>query len=168
MLKIFYMLQPFMEDNYRRISVREYARMMNLSPPSASTMLKDLQQEGLLLMEKERQHHFFTANRTNAIFTGLQRLYYQQKLGPLLKYMSSQFITPTIILFGSLVKGEVTKNSDIDIALFSPTKKQVDLALYEKKLKRPIQLLRFKNREEVKNRELLHNILNGTMMAGGW
>ena len=53
MLTIFNNLKPFFEDNYRRISVREYARIIKISPPSASKLLNNLEKEGLLTKEKK-------------------------------------------------------------------------------------------------------------------
>ena len=54
MLEIFNKLKPFFEDNYKRISVREYARMQNISPPNASQLLNNLEKEGLLKKEEDR------------------------------------------------------------------------------------------------------------------
>ncbi len=167
MLKIFNKLQPFMEDNYRRINVREYARIQNISPPHASEILKSLRKEGLLLMEEEKKYHLYHANRESQLFIKLQRAYYLKKFKELIKFLEEEYLNPVIILFGSFAKAEVSKNSDIDIAIFSPTKKVADVSAYENKLKRTIQLFTFKNREELPP-ELLNNILNGTILAGSW
>ena len=47
-------------------------------------------------------------------------------------------------------------------------KKEIPLEKYEKKLKRKIQLMLFQKRNDVKNPELLNNILNGYIIAGSW
>jgi len=167
MLGIFNKLKPFMEDNYKRIGVREYARMHNISPPHASEILKLLKKEGLLLMEEEKRNHLYYANRENQLFIKLQRAYYLQKLKELTSFLEKEYLNPVIILFGSFAKAEISENSDIDIAIFSPTKKTVNISKYENKLKRAIQLFTFKNREEV-SPELLNNILNGTILSGSW
>jgi len=169
MLNIFNEMGPFFEDNYRRINVREYARIRRISPPNASSVLKKLHKEGLLIVEKELRYHFFSANRKSALFIFLQRAYYLEKLENLLGFLEKEFIAPMIILFGSLAKAEARRNSDIDLAIFSPSKKNVDLKQYEKKLGRNIQLLTFKDRETLENNiDLLNSILNGIILRGSW
>ena len=167
MLDIFNKLRPFMKDNYQRINVREYARMQNISPPHASETLKSLKNEGLLLMEEEKKQHLYHANRENQLFIKLQRAYCLQEFKGLINFLEEEYLHPVVVLFGSFAKAEVSKNSDIDIAIFSPTKKRVDLAKFEKRLRRQIQLFIFRNREEA-NPELLNNILNGTLLSGSW
>ena len=58
MLKIIYILKPFFEDNYRRINVREYARLQKISPPTASKILEQMHKEKLLKKETERLNRF--------------------------------------------------------------------------------------------------------------
>ena len=164
-------LRPFFEDNYRRINVREYARIMKISAPFASKLLKGYEKAGLLLCEAENKYLFFVANKNNSFFIHLQRTYYLdvlKRLG-LIKYFEEQLVNPVVILFGSFAKAEVGDKSDIDIAIFSSSKKELNLKSYEKKLKRSIQLFTYKNREEAnKNPELLNNILNGFILNGSW
>ncbi len=171
MLRIFNNLKPFFEDNYRRINVREYARLTNISPPSASTLLKELKKEGLLKGEKERNYIFYVANREDKQFIDLSKIYWSyvlRKVG-LLGYLEKEFLNlPLIILFGSLSKAEVKKDSDVDLAIFAPSKKSFSLGSFERKLKRKIQIFIFKSKEEVKNKELLNNILNGHILEGNW
>jgi predicted DNA-binding transcriptional regulator len=57
MLEIIDDIQPFIEDNYRRINIREYARIRGISPPTASKTLSRLHREGLLKKEIDRQYH---------------------------------------------------------------------------------------------------------------
>jgi len=169
MLAIFNDLKPFYENNYCQISVREYARMQKISPPHASKVLNNLCKEGLLIKEEDRRYHFFTVNRENSLFKKLQQAYYQQLFSKLVEFLEGEFITPIIILFGSFAKVELNENSDIDLAIFSISKKKISLKTFEKKLGREIQLLIFKDRDDLKNNpELLHNILNGVIIGGSW
>tara|TARA_Y100000310_G_scaffold255826_1_gene263428 strand:- start:313 stop:822 length:510 start_codon:yes stop_codon:yes gene_type:complete len=169
MLEIFNTLQPFFEDNYKRIGIREYARLKKISPPNASQRLKNLRKEGLLQREDERNYILFSANRENKTFIKLQQTYYTQKFENLIKDLEKELTSPTIILFGSLAKAELSQRSDIDLAIFSSTKKKVNLKKFEKKFGREIQVFQFKNRRELNNnKELLNSILNGTILSGGW
>ncbi len=170
MLKIFNDLEPFFRDNYQRINVREYARIRKMSPPSASALLSNLEKEGLLNVEKEKNYIYYHANREDREFIELSRIYWHkifQKTG-LIKYFEKELIEPIIILFGSFSKAEIKKNSDIDLAVFTFSTKKLETAKYEKVLGRKIQIFTFKDKNDIKNKELLNNILNGYKIIGGW
>ena len=165
MLKIINNLQPFFEDCYRRINVREYAKLMKISPPTASKLLADYQQEGLLQKEPFRKFHFYHANRENKTFRDLSRLYWQKKLKNFLAHLNNKLLDPTIILFGSLAKAEVTEKSDIDIAIISK-KKELNITPFEKELQREIEIIWIPEPKKTKNKELTNNILNGYILKG--
>lgn len=170
MLKIIYTLKPFFEDNYRRINVREYARVIKVTPPTASKLLENYRKEGLLKREKEKQYIYYFANKESVLFLDLLRIYWKykfEKIG-LIKFFEESSLNPLIILFGSLSKAEAKIDSDVDIAIFTSTKKSVKLESFEKKLKRTIHLFSFKNKGDVKSPELLNNILNGYLIMGHW
>jgi len=168
MLEIINNLQPFFEDCYRRINVREYARIVEISPPTASKLLDKFYKDGVLKKEEERNYIFYFANKDSDLFIDLSRIYWKYKIDSsgLLEYIEKEFLSPVIILFGSLSKAEVKPDSDIDLAVFTPTKKEANLEQYEKKLRKKIQLFIFKKIEDVKNKELLSNILNGYKLGG--
>jgi len=164
MLNIFNELQVFFNDCYRRVSVREYAKIARVSPPTASKILQNYEKEGILTKEIDRGYHFYSAHRDNIVFLHLSRLYWAQRLGSIAKHLEHELIDPTIILFGSLAKAEATQSSDVDIALFAS--KDIDIHRFEKELGRPIQLFRYKSLKEIKNRELAANIINGYVLRG--
>ena len=109
-------------------------------------------------------------NTHNKIFIELSRIYWLivfKKIG-FIDYLERELITPLTILFGSFSKAEIEDNSDIDLAIFTISNKNIDVKKFENKIKRKIQLFIFKNKKEVKNKELLNNILNGFIMSGSW
>ena len=73
---------------------------------------------------------------------------------------------PIIIVFGSFSKGEDIENSDIDIYVETPSKKEISLKKFEKKLNRKIQVFRNKSIKKIKNEDLANNILNGIVLNG--
>lgn len=170
MLKIFNNLLPFFENNYQRIHVREYARLTRMSPPTASKRLDGFAKEKLLKKEVDEPYVFYFANKESDLFIDLLRIFWKKKFekNGLLDFLEKEFLSPIIILFGSLAKAEAKHDSDIDLVLFTPTKKEASLSVYEQKLGRSIHLFVFKNREAVKNKELLNNILNGYKLRGEW
>lgn len=170
MLKIINGLRPFFEDNYRRINVREYARLLKISPPTASTLLHGYQKEGILKKEEEKQYFYYFANKESSLFIDLSRIYWKIQLekAGIMDFFEKELISPVIILFGSLSKAEAKPDSDIDIAVFTSSKKDLNLKQFEKKLGRAVQLFLFQKMENIKNKELLKNILNGHILKGNW
>ncbi len=165
MLDIFNNLTPFIEDCYRRCSVREYAKLMNVSPPTASKILKNLYAENLLNKESDRNFLFFWAKRESQLFVDISNIYWRQKLSGVSNYLEKQLVNPTMVLFGSASKAEVRIDSDIDLAVFA-SKRNVDLTGFEKTIKRNIHLFFFESLKDVENKELLNNLLNGQVLKG--
>ena len=160
MLKIFNNLEPFFEDAYRELSVREYGRLRKISPPTASKILKGFAKENLLIRKKQGIYLVFRANNEYHLFRDLAAAYWREKLFHLLEDMHKEVLFKPITLFGSIVKAENTKNSDIDIYIGIPQKK-IDTRAIESKLKRKIQI-HFS--DSAKNENLLENIKKGVII----
>jgi len=165
MLKIINSLEPFFEDCYRRINVREYAKIIHISPPTASKTLDLYHHEGLLSKERFRNYIMFYANKDNKQFTDLSRMYWDIKLKELVDFMEKKLTSPTIILFGSLSKAEAKQDSDIDLAVFAH-KKDLKIGIFEKELKRKIEIFWFNSLKNIKSKELANNIINGYILKG--
>lgn len=165
MLKIINDLQPFFEDCYRRINVREYAKIKHMSPPTASKVLFSYNAENLLLKESYRKYILFYANKESKEFVYLSRVYWTYRLRNLASFIVKKLTSPTIVLFGSLSKAEAKNDSDIDLAVFAH-KKELDLKEFEKKMKRKIQIFWFKSLRDIKNKELANSIINGHVLKG--
>lgn len=157
MLKILNDLKPFIEDCYRELGVREYSRIMKITPPTASKLLKEFESEGLLKKKNERGYLLFRANRENNLFKDFALAYWRERLAHLFEKIHDEFLFCEIILFGSLSKVENTIDSDVDIYVDIP-KKKINITSIEKKLKREVQI-HFK--EKSKNSLLLKNIKKG-------
>ncbi len=164
MLEIINNLSPFFEDSYRRVGVREYARLIGVSPPTSSKMLKGFVKEGLLKKESFRDQILFHPVIGNSLFIDLCRIYWRLKLKELVLTISNELTEPTIVLFGSLSKGEIKKESDIDLAVFDKSKKKIDLNKLEKKLKRKIQIFWFDSLNGEIN--LMNNVIRGLVLKG--
>lgn len=165
MLKIFNELSPFIEDNYLEINIRKYAKLIKVTPPTASKLLKYFEAEDLLKKRLDKGYLLFKANRESPVLKDIARLYWRQKLKKLIDYINADFYNPTILLFGSLSKLEAKKDSDMDIAIFTGINKKISLSKYEKELNRKIQLFIFKSLESV-SKELKPNITNGYLIQG--
>lgn len=166
MLKMINSLKPFFEDCYRSISVREYAKLLHISPPTASKLLKELVKEGYLQQREERRHLFFTLQSEQEEVVDLCKLYWKYKLKVLSREFQIKLTGASGVLFGSLAKAEVMSDSDIDIAIFSPEKKELITESFQKALGRDISVHWFKSLKDIKNEHLLNNILNGINLFG--
>ena len=69
-----------------------------------------------------------------------------------------------VLVFGSYAKGEDTEKSDIDMAIITEKKLNLDLDNFEKRLKRKIHILEIK-RKEIKP-TLMNNLANGIVLYG--
>lgn len=170
MLKIINDLSPFFEDCYRRISVREYARIRKISPPTASKLLEGYRKAALLKKEEERRFFYYFADKGSGMLIDLSRMYWKAKLhdAGMIGLLESRYPGSVIILFGSLSKAEAKPDSDVDLAVFGPGRKEADASGPERKLKRKVQVFVFSSREDVKSAELLGSILNGYKISGDW
>lgn len=165
MLKIINNLRPFFEDCYRRISVREYAKVIDVSPPTASKTLTAYHAENLLLKTSYRNYILFYANKQNQTFIGLSRIYWGEKLHELVSLIEKKTINPTVVLFGSLSKAEAKPDSDVDLAVFA-TKKELNTSEPEGRIKRMVQIFWFRSIKDVKSAELANGIINGYLLKG--
>ncbi len=172
MLDIINSLTPFFEDNYTRINIRRYSRLMKISPPTASKLLKKYEEEGLLESSKYERYIFFNAKRDNKNFIDLSRMYWRNKLEGLSSFLVSRFtIEPTIVLFGSISKAEVKTDSDIDLAVIglnngSDSSKDTEVAVFEKSLGRKIEIFKFKSLKDASKLPIWKAILNGYILRG--
>lgn len=166
MLKIINSLYPFIEDCYTEIGVREYSRIMKITPPTASKLLKEFEVEGLLKKRMERGYLLFRANRESSTLKDLSKIYWKQKLKEVIEYINPQLYNPTIVLFGSLIKLETRKDSDVDLAISTNLKKNIDLEKFEKSFKRKIQLFKFESLSKINSKELKMNLLNSYIIQG--
>jgi len=167
MLKEIYKLKPFFEDNYLELGVREYARLVKTTPPTASKILKNFESQGFLKKKSFKKNLLFRANKESKILKDLSRIYWSMKLNDLINFIENGFHPSLIILFGSLTNLEINKNSDIDIAIISKFNPKMDFSRFEKKLKKEIQLFRFDSIEKI-NKELRNSILNGYVLRGSF
>ncbi len=105
MLKIFYDMEPFFNNHARRINVREYARLRSITPPTASKLLSEMHNEGLLEREKERNYIFYLANKKNPLFANLSQLYFMTEK----KMKEKEPVRSAAVIIGSFSKSELAQ-----------------------------------------------------------
>lgn len=160
----------FFEKPTEEQHVRNIAKKLKISPTTASKYLKELEKKEILRSENKYRHLIFKANTESKTYKVLKRNHNIQKLydSNLIKHLEEIYNEPeAIILFGSYSRAEDTEQSDIDLAIITTTKKEINLEKYEKKLGKKIQIFEI-TREEFKkmNKNLKNNIINGIILEG--
>lgn len=150
-----------------KLSQREIAKLLNVSPTAVSKSVKKLLQKNLVRIEKTKNINFVSLNRDEQRIIELKRVenLKQIYLSGLSDYLLNNLHGATIILFGSYSRGEDIFNSDIDIAIIGRKEKKLKLDKYEKLLNRNIHILFFESWNKI-NKHLKNNILNGIVLHG--
>ncbi|MCK4670279.1 MAG: nucleotidyltransferase domain-containing protein [Nanoarchaeota archaeon] len=169
MFKKINILRLFFEEPSREFNVREVARILKISPATASKELKTSVKKEILKGRKERSLNLYKAKLESDFYRDLKIFYNIRKFkdSELLDALNKFYLKPTIILFGSASRGEDIEDSDFDLFIISEkTKEFPDLKKFEKKLNRKLQLIVAKEVSEFKNKHLINNVLNGRVLQG--
>ncbi len=136
----------------------------------ANKWLKKYVKERLLKRTaKKGKFPFFTAGRNNPVYYSQKRIYALEQLhktGLIPKLLSLES-AKTIIIFGSIIKGDWHKDSDIDIFILGNLP-DFNKNLYELRLGRHIDLHAFEDKKEIHmiKTGLIRNVINGYIIKG--
>ncbi|MEK6938206.1 MAG: nucleotidyltransferase domain-containing protein [Nanoarchaeota archaeon] len=148
----------------------EIVKSAGVTKAVANKWLKKYVRGGLLVkVKKKGRFPYFTAGSNNPVYYSQKRLYPLEKFheSGLISQLLSLPEAKTVIFFGSTIKGDWYKDSDIDIFIYGNTK-NFDKSIYEHKLGRHIELHLFSNKKEIKmvRTGLIKNIINGYVLKG--
>jgi predicted nucleotidyltransferase len=146
------------------LTIREIARLIKVSPPTASSIAKTLEKKNLIRIEKERVQYKVFGNLENEGFRRLKRIYNIFSLLNLVDLLIKEFKPNAIVVFGSYSKGEDVEDSDVDIFIDTVLKKEIDLRKFEERLSRTIHL-HVRDIRKIPD-ELRKNIINGVILYG--
>lgn len=155
-------LSPFFKG--KSIAIREYSRLLKISPSTSKIYLEQMEKEGILKSRKD--HNLVLFKGDGEKFTNLKIEYNIKRIkdSKLINYLE-QFNPTAIILFGSQAKGTNNEKSDIDIAVVIP-KQSKKLNLSFSLENQEVQFFVFTNETFRKNKELANNIVNGRILYG--
>jgi len=169
MFKNINILKIFFEQPSNKFNVREVARLVKISPATASKKLQELAKISILKQEKERMLLFYRANLESDLYKDMKAFYNIRKIkeSGLLDELNKFYFKPTVVFFGSASKGLDTETSDLDLLILSEKKAGFpQMEKFEKKLRKSLQLFVFKTIKEIKNKELINSIINGVVLQG--
>ncbi len=130
----------FLENQHNAVYLRELAKILRISPYTAKQYMDMLVREGLVHEERRANLRYFKANAASLVFRHLKIALNLKKLidAGIVKYLQDTVPnTSSIVLFGSLAKGEDTAESDIDLVVIGK-KIRLDIEVFEGKLKKSI------------------------------
>lgn len=151
-----------------KLRVRQMERELKIPLPSLIRYVNELEKEEFLKKIKIGNVVFYSADRASKNFLLEKKLFNIKSLynSGLIGFLVIELSNPVIVVFGSYSKGEDTENSDIDLYIETPSKKEVKLEKFEKILKRKIQIFSHQSIRKINNSHLANNILNGVNLNG--
>ncbi len=154
----------------RQWHFEEIVKQAKMTRAVASKWLRKYCEEGLLKRIKENKRFpYFTAGSNNPIYQAKKRIYALEQLyqSGLIAQLANLRNAKTIIIFGSIAKGDWYKDSDIDIFIYGKPE-GLEKEKYEKKLKKSIELHVFESKKEIKEVKtgLINNVINGYLIKG--
>jgi len=132
----------FLKNPYTEIYLRQLAKELKLSPYSVMRNIDLLIKENLIKEERRANLRYFKADTDGLFFRHLKIAF---NVGTLSKTGIIDFLKEnisnisSIVLFGSIAKGEDDKKSDVDMLVIGK-EKYFDLGQFEEKLGRRITL----------------------------
>lgn len=169
MFKELNILKPFLESPRQEFNVREIARILKITPATASKELKILAKRKILQRRAERVYHLYRANLEGDAYQDIKRYYNLRKIkeSGLLERINQFYLKPVIVFFGSGAEGLDTEESDFDFLIISEKKEDFPkIKFWEKKLNRRLQLFTVTNLKELGNGHLINNVLKGMVLQG--
>ncbi len=134
------MIQYFLENPYKEVYLRELAKKLKISPFAVKKYSSLLLKESFIEEERKGNLRYFRANAQNKFYKQLKKAFSVKKImqSGLPRFIEKNIpAVSSIILFGSLAKGEDDENSDIDLLIIGKDK-HIDFSEYEKKLGKTI------------------------------
>jgi len=149
----------------------EFVKGANVTRAVANKWLKKYVEIGLLKKIKHKNSFpYFTTGKNNPIYYSQKRIYALNSLyeSGLISKLISLKEAKTVIIFGSTIRGDWYKDSDIDIFIFGDIS-NFEKSIYELKLSKHIELHIFQNKLEIKQVRtgLMKNVINGYVIKGG-
>ncbi len=159
-------LKVFLDNPLEGFGLREVRRKKKIAPVSVLNYLKEFVRQELVSKEKGKLGPVYIAERDNKSFIFYKKMsaLYELHDSGLVDYLWDKLGARAVILYGSYAKGEALASSDIDIFIIGK-EKNIDLALFEKKLGKEIHLLFNDNFRKIPN-ELKNNLVNGIVLRG--
>ena len=121
-------LAHFLSHPNTSFYIKEVARTLNVSPGSVSTALKFFEEWRLLMREEKERVHLYKLNLEHPLAHPLRRAYGLVLIlssRPAERFLVADGNIISVALFGSYADGSFDEESDVDILIVAPTKKEI-------------------------------------------
>lgn len=162
-------LEVFFRNPCREFHLRELSRVTRLSMPTIILVTDKLSKEGFIIKTKGKVLTTVKANRENINFIRHKRIYNLKEIynSGVIDYLTETYNYPKcIILFGSYSRGEDIEGSDVDIAIVTSKKRELNFEKYDKILERHINIHEISLTKI--SAEFKANLWNGIVLEGSW
>jgi predicted nucleotidyltransferase len=142
-------LKYFYENPNEEIYLRELAKKLKISTFSVKKYLDGLVSENMVVEHRKGKMRIFKANTNNLPLRHLKIAYNLSQItkSGLIEHLKEKIpLLISIVIYGSVSRGEDTKGSDLDILIIGKNV-QLNLSKYKKSLGREITLLIYKPSE---------------------
>ena len=119
-------LEYFLENPYEEVHLRDLARKTKRSTYTTKKNVDILVKENLITEERRAHLRLLRANTSNQVYKHLKKARSIQNLlrANIISYVENRVTAlAAIILFGSVAKGEDSRESDIDLLIIGKEKK---------------------------------------------
>jgi predicted nucleotidyltransferase len=154
-------LKVYFENPDKSFTIRELSSKTKVPRSTLHKKLKLLRKEGFLTKDNFLENNLFVKTK--------KMNYYVEEIikSGLVGFLVENLNPSCIILFGSIRKGDSTKESDIDLFIESSLKSRLDLSKYERKLGHKISLFVESDMKNL-NSNLFNNVVNGIKLFGSF
>ena len=161
------LLEFFFENPTKEFAYREIERNSGVSIGSVSRYIEALQKDGFVKTKKAANSIFARANRDNTLFMQMKKSHNLESLhsSGLVQHLMEKLRPDALVIFGSYSRGEDDEESDIDIASIHGRNSNLNLAEFEKNLKRKISITKIKSIKDAP-KEFRNTLANGIVLAG--
>lgn len=165
-------LDIFYNEPTKHWHFEEILKHANISRPQASKWLTKFQKDSLIQRIKEKgKMPYYISNWEHPNYQVKKRLYALQILerAGFLQHLASLPKAKTVIIFGSIVRGDWYTESDVDVFIYGDDN-GYNYAHYWKALNREIQTFVCRTTKDIMKFApgLLPNILKGYLVKGNW
>ncbi len=136
-------LEYFFSHPYEEIYLRELARRTGMNIFSTKQAVDELVKNNLLIETRRGNMRYVKANMNSLFFRHLKIAFSIRRIeeSNLISYLEENIpALNSVVLFGSMARGEDDENSDIDLLIIGQ-KKKIDLSRFEEMLGKEIKAI---------------------------
>ncbi|MBU0457379.1 MAG: nucleotidyltransferase domain-containing protein [Nanoarchaeota archaeon] len=154
-------LELFYEKPNVSLTIRAIAKETRIPKSTVQKYIKAIKKKNLITKDNKAS--------TSLLFRIKKVNFYTEKIieSGVIEYLIEKLNPSCIILFGSIRKGDSINESDIDLFIESPVKKELKLIQFEKKIKHKIELFVYNDINKLQP-HLFNNVINGIKLYGSF